>query len=73
MGYREDLIAARNRYAAELASQQPPPDYSWNEYEEFLLAQLQKIQDLLDRYDAAGGEAAETGEPQTEIISGGYT
>lgn len=72
-GYRESLVAARDRYAAELAAQQPPPDYSWNEYEEFLTAQLQRIQDLLDRYDAGGGAAAEGGDPQTEVISGGYT
>lgn len=66
MGYRDNLAAARDRYAAELAAQQPPPDVSWNEYEEFLVAQIERIQRLLDRYDAGDGE-------NTEVISRGYT
>ena len=69
MGYREDLIAARDRYAAELAAQQPPPDYSWNEYEEFLCTQIEKLQRLIAEYDAAGAVDPDAGE----IVSAGYT
>lgn len=65
MGYRDDLQAALDRYAAELAAQQPPPDYSWNEYEEFLLAQLERLDRLIasadDRAAAAAGEVVSRG------------
>ncbi len=71
MGYREDLIQARDRYAAELAAQQPPPDYSWNEYEEFLLNQLEKVQKLLDAFDANQQQTQLA--VQTEVMSGAYT
>lgn len=65
MTYRENLQAARDRYAAELAAQTPPPDYSWNEYEEFLLAQLERLDRLIastdDRAAAAEGEVISMG------------
>lgn len=74
MAYRENLLSARDRYAAELAAQQPPPDYSWNEYEQFLLEQLQKIQDLLDKDEASlQSSLATQADAEGEVISKGFT
>jgi len=67
MGYLEDLIATRDRYAAQLAAQEAPPDYRWNEYEEFLLAQL----DRLDKLIAAARQSEQ--EQSVEVVSGGWT
>ena len=54
---------------AELAAQQPPPDYAWNEYEEFLLAQIEKLQRLIAEYDTSGAVDPDA----VEILSAGYT
>lgn len=67
MAYLDDLVAARDRYAAQLAAQTPPPDYSWNEYEEFLVAQLER----LDKLIAAARQTEQ--EPPTEVVSAGFT
>lgn len=74
MGFRDDLKAARARYAGQLAAQMPPPDYSWNEYEEWLLDQIRKIDQILAEDDQrTAAEAQAEAEAQTEVISGGFT
>lgn len=65
--YLENLIAAKDRYAAQLAAQEAPPNYRWNEYEEFLVAQIERLNRMI-------AEArAEALADQTEVISGGFT
>lgn len=71
MGCLDDLRTARDRYAAELAGQQHPPEYAWNEYEEFLLSQIEKLTRLIAEAEAA--EAAQQAAEEGEQISAGFT
>jgi len=71
MAYLDDLIAARDAAAAELRSQSPPPDYSWNEYEMFLVEKIERLDKLIAAEQAA--QEAEAISQTTEQISGGYT
>ncbi len=68
MGYRETLIAIRDQYAADLQARQAPPGYAWNDYEEFLLTQLERIQRLLAELDKSPGDY-----DNVEVVSGAYT
>jgi len=47
MSYLDDLKAARDRYAAELASRQGPPDVRWDEYEAWLVEQIAKLNEQI--------------------------
>jgi len=55
MAYVENLRAARDRYAEELALRTGPPgETRWDEYERWLLEQIERINALLDRADESG-------------------
>lgn len=47
MSYLDDLKTARDRYAAELASRQGPPDVRWDEYEAWLVEQIAKLDEQI--------------------------
>ena len=60
MSYLDDLKTARDRYAAELASRQGPPDVRWDEYERWLTEQIaalnEQIRAASDDPAVVGGE-----------------
>lgn len=51
MSYIDDLKRARDRYAAELASRQGPPDVRWDEYERWLLEQIRLLDEAIAQAD----------------------
>lgn len=67
MAIVDDLVAARDRYAADLLAQRAPADYRWNEYEEFLVTQIEKLTSMIAK------ARSEDSHGQEEVISGGYT
>lgn len=67
MAYLDDLITARDRYAADLASQTVPTGYEWNEYQSYLVEQIELLNKLI--FEAIEQERAS----ETEVISGGFT
>lgn len=71
MAYIDDLTAARDRYAAQLAAQVSPPDYRWNEYEQFLVEQIDRLDKLIAAAAAAENDAVH--REDSEYISRGLT
>lgn len=69
--YLENLIAARDGYTAKLAEIQTAPDYRWNEYEQFLIDQIEKLDKRIVETETRTNEQA--AYDQGEVISGGYT
>jgi hypothetical protein len=69
MSYIDDLKAARDRYAQELASRQGPPDVRWDEYEAWLVEQIAKLNEQIR--DAEGGP--EVAGSTIWVISQGVT
>lgn len=59
MNHLDDLRTARNRYASELANRTGPPEVRWDEYERFLLEQLQALDQLIARAEETGGDLAQ--------------
>lgn len=47
MSHIDDLIAARDRYSSELANRQGPPDVRWDEYERFVVEQIERLNDQI--------------------------
>ena len=47
MGTLENLITARDRYAAELANRQGPQDVRWDEYEKWLVSQIAELNEQI--------------------------
>lgn len=57
MTYIDDLKRARDRYAAELASRQGPPDVRWDEYEAWLREQIEAITRIINESHDIAAEA----------------
>jgi hypothetical protein len=67
--YIDNLKAARDRYAQELASRQGPPDVRWDEYEAWLVEQIGK----LDEQIRSAGDDPEVGGSRIWVVSQGAT
>ncbi|MBC7350849.1 MAG: hypothetical protein H5U08_00675 [Thermogutta sp.] len=60
MGYIDDLKAARDRYAAELAARQGTPDVRWDEYERLLVEQIDTLNRMIAEAQAESIDGLET-------------